>query len=168
MNKVKLLMLHEFDLRLLKAALPVVCSGLLLSACGGGDAPGGDESAAAGQSQGAAPAPIAERLAGADLERGKTLYFQCRACHSLNEGGANKVGPNLYGIFGQRAGVVPGFAYSAVFTGADIVWDAAAMDDWLARPSEFLPGNRMVFVGVKDPQDRANLIAYLKQETGAE
>ena len=162
-------MLYVSDWRAPKQALLAFCIGLLLTGCGGGgEAPAGGEPGAGAPAQEAGPAPIAERLAGADMERGKTLYFQCRACHSLNEGGANKVGPNLYGIFGQKAGVVPGFAYSDVMTGADIVWDAAAMDEWIARPSEFLPGNRMVFVGVKDPQDRANLIAYLQQETGAE
>ncbi len=110
---------------------------------------------------------IDELVAGADLKRGKTLFLQCRACHSLGEGEAHKVGPNLYGVFGRNAGLAPGFAYSEAVTAADISWSPETLDQWLARPSDFLPGNRMVFIGVKDPQDRANLIAYLQQETGA-
>ena len=102
-----------------------------------------------------------------DLERGKTLYFQCRACHSLEAGGPHKVGPNLHGIFGRKAGLAAGFAYSEVMKSSDVVWTEQAMDDWLARPSQFMPGNRMVFVGIKDAQDRASLVAYLLQETTA-
>ncbi len=131
----------------------------------------GDASSAEGASAPAAApsgeADITTRLAGADLKRGQTMYFQCRACHSLEEGGANKVGPNLHGVFGRKAGLTPGFAYSEALTESDVVWTIEAMDEWLARPSQFLPGNRMVFIGVKDAQDRASLIAYMQQETGA-
>ncbi len=138
-------------------------AGLLMMA---GTLPGcsGDQQGNAG-SNSAAPLAIDERLASADVKRGQTMYFQCRACHSLNEGGANKVGPNLYGLFGRHAGQVPGFAYSDALTNADVVWTAETLDGWLARPSDYLPGNLMVFVGIKDAQARANLIAYLRQET---
>jgi len=102
------------------------------------------------------------------VERGQTLFMQCRACHSLNEGGANKVGPNLFGIFGRKVGLTPGFAYSDALANSDVVWTEEAMGEWLARPSQFLPGNRMIFFGIKDSQDRASLIAYLQQETGAQ
>jgi cytochrome c len=104
----------------------------------------------------------------ATVERGQKLFIQCRACHSLNEGGANKVGPNLFGIFGRKVGLTPGFAYSDALANSDVVWTEEAMGEWLARPSQFLPGNRMIFVGIKDSLDRASLIAYLQQETGAQ
>jgi cytochrome c len=117
----------------------------------------------------AAAAPEAEDIntlvANADIARGQTLYLQCRACHTLNAGGANKVGPNLHGMFDRKAGLAPGFAYSDALKNSDLTWDLASLDPWLARPSAFLPGNRMVFVGVKKPQDRANLIAFLQRET---
>jgi cytochrome c len=152
--------------------LTALISLLAVAGCESGEKP-----AAPAESADVAAAPAAETadagykfdelVAGADLKRGKTLFLQCRACHSLGEGEAHKVGPNLYGVFGRNAGLAPGFAYSEAVTAADISWSPETLDEWLARPSDFLPGNRMVFIGVKDPQDRANLIAYLQQETGA-
>ena len=132
---------------------------------------------ACGQESGASPAqqaaPVAASydftalLAKADPDKGKVLFLQCRACHSTEQGGANKVGPNLHGVFGRQAGKAPGFAYSEVVTGSDVHWSPETLDRWLTRPSEFLPGNRMVFVGIPKPEDRANLIAYLQRETTA-
>lgn len=141
-----------------------IATALLLVACGGpGEAPPGGDAAAP-----AAPADLATLLSRADPEKGRVQFLQCRACHSLEEGGPNKVGPNLWGMFGQKAGFAAGFSYSEAITNADLVWTAEALDHWLERPSDFLPGNRMVFVGIRRPEDRADLIAYLKRETGAE
>lgn len=149
---------------------------LALQGCGGSEtpAPGADTSAAdAPAAVEEAPAAaeeapdVATLLAGADAKRGETLYFQCRACHTMHEGGANKVGPNLWGMFGREAGGVPGFAYSDALANSGIVWTPETVNAWLEKPAEFLPGNIMVFVGVRDPQDRANLIAYLQQSSGA-
>ncbi|MFW2404171.1 MAG: c-type cytochrome [Gammaproteobacteria bacterium] len=149
----------------------IVCSGLAvigLSACGGSE-----ESAAPADSASSAPTAAVEEvdmdtlLANADVKRGETLYFQCRACHTLEEGGAHKVGPNLYGMFGRKAGQADGFSYSDAVKNSDIVWSAETVSGWLEQPADFLPGNIMVFVGVKKPQDRANLIAYLQANTGA-
>ncbi len=145
----------------------------LLLGCGGGE-PGSDQAAAASKATQAADsakeealADVGSYLAEADVKRGQTMYFQCRACHSTNEGSAHKVGPNLNGMFDRKAGIAEGFAYSDALKNSEIIWTPETMNGWLARPSQYLPGNRMVFVGVKDPQDRANLIAYLQQETGA-
>jgi cytochrome c len=148
----------------------IVWSGLAvigLSACGGSE-----ESAAPADQASSAPAAVVEEvdmstmLANADIKRGETLYFQCRACHTLEEGGANKVGPNLYGVFGRKAGEAAGFSYSDAVKNSDVVWSAETISDWLEQPADFLPGNIMVFVGVKKPQDRANLIGYLQANTG--
>jgi len=152
-------------LNTVRFAITVLGLGVLLSACadGGGDTP----SPAAAAATDAAPVDLQALLASADPEKGKVQFLQCRACHSLEAGGANKVGPNLYGVFGRIAGGAPGFNYSDAITQSSIVWSAESLNDWLARPSDFLPGNRMVFVGIRKPEDRANLIAYLKRETGA-
>jgi len=129
-------------------ATGLIASAALLTGCGGDQ-------------------PAAPEASTAD-KRGELMYAQCRACHSLEEGGPNMVGPNLFGMFNRKAGLVPGFAYSEVLANTDIVWTAETMDDWLAQPSEFLPGNRMIFAGIGDPDARASLIAYLQQATGAQ
>lgn len=145
-------------------AVSILTLGMLLSACAD---TGSDTPAPAATTAETAPADLQALLAAADPDKGKVLFLQCRACHSLEQGGANKVGPNLHGVFGRKAGLAPGFAYSDVVAQSDIVWSAETLNDWLARPSDFLPGNRMVFVGIRKPEDRANLIAYLQRETGA-
>ncbi len=147
----------------LRVALAVMGLGVLLSAC----ADDGSPVAAAPSTAVVSPAEFQALLAAADPDKGQVLFLQCRACHSLEAGGANKVGPNLHGVFGRKAGLAPGYAYSDAITQSSIVWSAATLDDWLARPSDFLPGNRMVFVGIRSPGDRASLIAYLQRETGA-
>ena len=157
------------------SGLAALAAVVLISACGESGGPPAEQASVPPAGDAPAPAPessgpgydIDALVASADVKRGQTLFLQCRACHSLGEGEAHKVGPNLYGMFGRKAGLAPGFAYSEAVSGADIEWSAAALDQWLARPSDFLPGNRMVFIGVKESQDRANLIAYLQQETGA-
>ncbi len=155
------------------AALISVTAMLGLAGCGGGgEAP--TSAPASAPAAGAPSAPAATEsydidalVASADVARGQTLFLQCRACHGLEPEGMNKVGPNLYGMFGREAGKAPGFDYSDAVANSGIVWSAKTLDQWLARPSDFLPGNRMVFVGVPKPADRAALIAYIKQETGA-
>ena len=148
--------------------LPVLSAiAVLLAACDTGG-PGSPATESGKQGEPAEDEQsLQELLAEADIDQGRRLYLQCRACHSLEEGGLNKVGPNLYGMFGQPAGEVEDFVYSDALMESDIVWTPETLDDWLARPSEFLPGNRMVFVGIRRPTDRASLIAYLQQQTGA-
>ena len=106
-----------------------------------------------------------EPYAGADLELGERQAQICLACHSLEEGGRTMIGPNLHGFFGQTAGVSDAFEYSQVLAGAGFTWTPRALDAWLAQPARFLPGNRMSFPGVRNAEDRANLIAYLLKET---
>ncbi|HVZ98765.1 MAG TPA: cytochrome c family protein [Caulobacterales bacterium] len=106
----------------------------------------------------ALPAPYSA----ADYEAGKHAFAQCRACHAI---GSNRVGPDLAGLFGRTAGTEPGFTYSDAVKNAGFTWDADHLDHWLANPREFLPGNRMAFVGVRDEAQRRDLIAYLMIET---
>jgi len=112
-------------------------------------------------------ADIDARLAAADPAMGQRQYIYCQACHSVDAGGAHKVGPNLHGIFGRSAGQAEGYVYSTVLRESGITWDAAAMDKWLVNPASMVPGTTMVFAGISDPVQRANLIAYLQQVTGA-
>jgi cytochrome c len=106
------------------------------------------------------------QLAAGDPEKGKRLYTQCLACHTLEAGGKARVGPNLHGIAGATAGTRPDFAnYSEALKKSGITWSDEQLDVWLKKPSALVPGTRMVFVGVAKDQDRADLIAYLKDAT---
>jgi cytochrome c len=102
---------------------------------------------------------------GANYANGRKVLAQCRTCHTVVKGGPNQVGPNLHGLFGRTAGTAEKFAYSAAVKGSGIVWDAQKLDQWLADPKGFLPGNRMAFAGVRKPDDRRDVIAYLKIES---
>lgn len=109
----------------------------------------------------------AEPYASASRSRGERQAAFCKACHSLDAGGPNMVGPPLFGLFGSEVGTRSGFEYSPVMRNADFVWTPEALDAWLAQPGRFLPGNRMMFAGVLNKEDREGLIAYLLEKTSA-
>ncbi len=142
-------------IRLICILIPV---SFLFACAQDSDSPAGDGADVAAQS---AVAEVA--VTEGDPEKGKRFYMYCQACHSINAGGKNKVGPNLHGIVGAAAAAVEGFNYSDALAGADITWDEEALDKWIIRPSALVPGTTMVFAGISDPQQRADLIAYLKQ-----
>jgi cytochrome c len=99
----------------------------------------------------------------ADVQRGQMLYeSRCIACHSLD---SDRVGPHHRGVYGRRAGSVDGYAYSKAVKGSDIVWNVATLDAWLTNPQALIPGQKMNF-RVAAPDDRLDIIAYLKQESG--
>lgn len=114
------------------------------------------------------PAPSTAPAAKVNIDpmaRGKTLYKRCQACHTLEQGGRNKVGPNLWAIIGMQAGQNPEFNYSKVMAASDVIWTEEALSAYLEKPREFMPGNRMSFVGLRKPEDRDAVIAYIKRET---
>ena len=96
-----------------------------------------------------------------DPANGEKLFRQCKSCHTV-EAGKNRVGPTLHGLFGRKAGTVDSFAgYSEGLKASSIVWDAKALDPYLASPKAVIPDSRMAFAGVAKPEDRADIIAYL-------
>lgn len=99
---------------------------------------------------------------GGDVKAGEKVFRQrCQVCHSQKKGGPNRLGPDLFGIMGQKAGTKAGFRYSRPLKNSKIVWTDANMKKWLTRPSAMVPGNRMSFAGLYNPKQVGDLIAYL-------
>ncbi len=141
-----------------------IVSGMIFET-GAPEKPGYPVEGAAEAGGGAAAAvPIATLLASADPAKGAEVFKKCAACHTVTQGGANGIGPNLYGVLGQKHGHLPGFAYSAALTGVPGNWDFDAMNAWLTSPRKYAPGTKMTFAGLGSAEDRANLIAYLNQQ----
>ncbi|MCK5040696.1 MAG: cytochrome c family protein [Sphingomonadales bacterium] len=115
-----------------------------------------------------APVQVAE--ANGDADKGRTVFFRCRACHSISQNqNGTKVGPNLFGIFGKPVGSVATYEnYSKALRDANFIWDEQQLDNWLKNPNGFLPGNTMAFSGVMRQSDRDDLIAFIRQQKAAE
>jgi cytochrome c len=109
------------------------------------------------KAQAALPAPYNA----ADLANGEAKFALCASCHTITPGGPNMTGPNLFGVVGRKAGAHPDFNYSDPVKNAGFTWDAAHLETWLTDPRAMLPGTKMSFVGLKDPKDRTDVIAYL-------
>lgn len=122
------------------------------------------DGAEGGAGGGEAAEPIAARLAKADVAKGQASFAKCAACHSINQGGANGVGPNLWASVGKAHGHVAGFAYSEALKSVPGNWTFEALDAWLASPRKYAPGTKMTFAGLSDPQERANVIAYMNAQ----
>lgn len=105
-------------------------------------------------------APLNTAAAG-NAATGAALFNRCSLCHSTAKGAGNKIGPNLFGIVGRKAGTWPGFSYSAAMKKSGIVWTPAKLDAWLAAPQQVVPGNNMPFAGIDNASQRADLVAYL-------
>lgn len=99
-----------------------------------------------------------------DAEGGRVAFSQCRSCHTI-EAGVHRVGPSLHGVVGRPIGKAADYRYSAAMAAAGGKWDDQTLFNFLEKPREHIPGNKMSFVGVRDDQRRADLIAYLKTET---
>jgi len=118
-----------------------------------------------GKAAAAAPAkelPLGERLAAASADAGKDIAKKCAACHDVSSAGTNKVGPGLAGVVGRKKGSKEGFAYSAAVQGLGGTWTYQDLDSFLTKPSAFAAGTKMTFAGLSKPEDRANVIAFLK------
>lgn len=122
-----------------------------------GAAPAADKAAAP-----TGPAPIAPLLAAASPENGQKVAKACAACHSFDKGGANKVGPNLYGTVGAQKGHIQGFSYSDALVKTGGSWTYDELNKFLYDPKGYAPGTKMTFAGLKKDEDRAAVIAYLR------
>ena len=107
---------------------------------------------------------VAPAHAEGDAANGEKVYRRCMACHVLDEA-TNRLGPHLGDVYGRPAGSVDGYTYSKGFADVDFVWDETTLDPWLADPKAVIPGTKMVLKLAK-PEDRADVIAYLKSLNG--
>ena len=110
-----------------------------------------------------ASASLAEPLG--DAQAGETVFRKCKSCHQVGDGASNRVGPHLNGVFGRRAGGLEGFAYSKSMTRAGVdgtIWEVRTLEAFLENPKSLVSGTKMNFRGLKSAEDRANVIAYLR------
>jgi cytochrome c len=167
---------------LLASALLV---GLSVTACGGGgssSSSGGESAntstptatntatAAPAATPAAAAAPAADNtdtVSGAkladftgDATKGEAVFVQCKTCH-VTDAGVNRIGPSLHGVVGRKASSIPGYSYSEANHNSGITWTAEKLFQYLENPQRVVPGTKMAFAGIQDPQKRADLIAWL-------
>ena len=123
-----------------------------------------DAGAGAGKApaEAAPPVEIASLIAGADTARGVKVFKKCKACHTVDKGGKNKIGPNLWDVVNSEAGKRAGFSYSKAMLAKGGTWNYDNLGGFLAKPKAWLPGTKMAFAGLKKARDRASVIAYLR------
>lgn len=180
-------MMPRYDMEMNKISAAVLLAGIIAMVCGliaegvyegrGHDeeakrgytiagAETAESGAAPAASEPAQPVDIAPFLAKADAEAGKAKIKLCTACHTFDKGGKNGVGPNQWGLIGGHIAHKEDYKYSdAVLAMKGKQWTFQELSDFLANPKKHIPGNKMSFAGMKDPQDRANLLAYLNTLT---
>ncbi|MBM3488006.1 MAG: cytochrome c family protein [Alphaproteobacteria bacterium] len=108
----------------------------------------------------AAAAPAA-----GDVEKGRQSYAKCRACHTLEKGGRNLVGPNLHGMFDRKAGAAAGFSFSPAMRDSGLVWTEENVRRYLRAPKDVVPNTKMIFAGIRSDTEMNDLIAYLRAQT---
>ena len=150
----------------------VILTVFVLSACSGSGA-GPEESPQSTASQATAPTQLsAPQTPAAEMSEeekllaaGARLFKRCQACHTLDEGGRNRVGPNMWDVFGQKAGHRTDFNYSKAMAASEVIWTEETMAAYIANPREFMPGNRMAFAGLRKEEDQQAVVAYIKAKT---
>lgn len=130
-----------------------------------GQAAAPEAAAGAGPAAPAAPVVVAEPAAAdGKAENGAKVFKKCAACHSVEAADGHKIGPNLHAVAGRAIGKAAGFSFSPAMAGHGGEWSDAALSAYLAAPKTYIPGNKMAFAGLPKPQDRADVIAYLRQQ----
>ncbi len=109
--------------------------------------------------------PITPLLATASIEAGAKVFKKCAACHSVDKGGVNKVGPALWGIVNRKVGGIEGFKYSAALSGYGKNWTFEELNGFLHKPMKYIKGTKMGFVGLKKDKDRADVIAFMNSKS---
>jgi len=156
-----------------------ILAGLTLVACGGSETPPATQTEpeaiettqsnpvaeTSGSSSNSAPAANEMISQEALLKRGRIVWFKCRSCHETSADGPNKVGPNLHGLMDAEAGVKDGFVYSQALLDSGIVWDEESLDAFIEKPTAYVKGTKMAFIGIKKESDRKALIEYIKETT---
>jgi cytochrome c len=150
----------------LAAGIVALGSSILFGKIFHGETPEKPGYAIAGEAvdSGKAALPLATLLASGDVAKGESLFAKCVACHSINAGGANAIGPNLHGTMGSAIAKHAGFAYSADLAAKGGTWTWENMDAWLTSPKKFAAGTKMSFAGIPDAQDRASMLLYLNTQ----
>jgi cytochrome c len=128
-------------------------------------APPGSSEVPATAEQRAVLATLPAPYRSADLYDGQAKFAACKSCHTVARGAGAAYGPNLWGVFGRKSGASPGFAYSKDLTRLSVTWTPETLDAWIANPRAIVPRTRMAYAGLENPQDRINVIAYLKTVT---
>jgi cytochrome c len=118
-----------------------------------------------GEGGAAAEQPIEVYLAKADVAKGQQVFNKCMACHNADKGGPNQMGPNLWGVLGEPIGQGRGFAFSDALAKKGGTWNWDNLSQWLTSPKAFAPGTKMTFAGLSNPQDRADIEAFLNSRS---
>ena len=108
---------------------------------------------------------IAALMALGDVNAGEKIFKKCAACHSINQGGANKIGPALYNVVGRKIGGVADYKYSKAFVEYGKEWNFEELNGFLTKPSKWIKGTKMAYAGLRKEEDRASIIKYLNQNS---
>ena len=161
----------------MRPTLPAILALLALMACGKSSTQPASTAAPEATSEASAPptltdaqkkallADLPAAYQSADLDNGQAKFAICKTCHTVAQGAGAMTGPNLYGLFGRKAGTSPGFAYSDGLKALGVTWDADKISQWIANPRAMVSGTKMTYIGLENAKDRSDVVAYLKTVT---
>ena len=104
---------------------------------------------------------LATAAVAGDANNGKIIFGRCSICHTVQKGGANGLGPNLFGVVGRKAATAPNFVFSSALKGSGITWTPDKLKAWVSGPARIVPGTKMAFAGISNPKQGDDVVAYL-------